>query len=384
MSFLSQENAQYISDIFQKFMMDKYQFRYTSLMTQEEYLKLLGTTMTKIYREHKHQLEIGDLNKRTMSELKNECLARMASASKNVAPPTLTPSSSSASPLPPFVPPPLETVPEEPVGFSEDSEFFNRLQRLELQRKTFTATSSVVVPSFPPAEQNTPSQNATSQVPNAITTVFMPSPLRIGKEIKIYSWQRNWMDSPSRNDFIWNGPLPRQADNTNTRVGCVVAPKHILHQSGLLSLRIEGANEDEVNITLVPSHIVGEYAIYRPVLESLSYLQLLALPWKISLEAGDGESLYLGEDGRRYSLVEEREGFFQLQIEGEVSFCGVGDSLRLFEEASKKILSARVIAQEGREVRIACSGKIHGKGQVLNYSHQVSLVFEMVRSEHKN
>jgi len=361
--FLSQENAQFISGMFQKFMQDKYQFRYEQVMKPDEYLKLLGSTMTRIYRDHRLQFEIGDLNKMTISELKKHFVEKYLSA-----PP----------PLPPVQDSPLDTIPEEPTGFSEDSEFFNRLQKLEFQRKTFVPASATNTPVFTPAEQNTPSQSASSQVPAAITTVYMPTPMKIGKELKIFSWQRDWLQEQSRNVFTWKGPLPKQMDRTNTRVGCVIVPSHILEETHLISLVVEGANEDEVSVTLIPSHTVGNHTIFRPILESLSYLRLLALPWKVSLESGDGEKLSLGKDGVAYSLVRENV----IQVSRGEEACKPGDSVRLFVDTTKKVVPCRVKEVRGSEIELYET--ISGNGWLLNYSRQVSIILETMTSEHKN
>lgn len=365
--FLSQENAQFISGMFQKFMQDKYQFRYETVMKSEEYLKLLGTTMTRIYREHRLEYEIGDMNKITISDLKKHFLENyLSKPAPAAAPPVAGPSVS------------LEPIPEEPSGFSEDSEFFNRLQKLEFQRKTFTPGNATHPLVFPPAEQTTPAQNASPQVPAAITTVYMPTPIKIGKELKICSWQRDWIQEPARNYFTWKGPLPKQMDRTNTRVGCLIGPSHILHETNMISLVVEGANEDEVSVTLIPSHTVGEYTIFRPILESLSYLRLLALPWKVSLESGDGERVALGEDRIPYLVVGEK----RLQVSSARNVCRPGESLRLFLDTSKKIIPVRV--KEVGEDEIEVYEKVSGNGWLLNYSRQISLVFETTTSEHKN
>lgn len=378
-TFLSQDNAQYISGMFQKFMQDKYQFRYSTVIKEEDFLKLLGNTMTRVYKDYSHQYEPGDLNKVTVSELKKYFLDNYLSKPSGPAPPIPPP------PLPTIVSPSvggiLEPIVEEGSAFSEDSEFFNRLQKLEFQRKTFVPLSSATNTSvFIPAEQNTPAQHASSQVPSAITTVFMPSPIKIGKELKLFSWQRDWIYETDRNYFTWKGPLSKQMDRTSTRVGCMICPSSLLQETNMVSLLIEGANEDEVSVTLIPSHAVGDYTIFRPILESLSYLRLLALPWKVSLESGDGEKLFLGKDAVPYMLQNEST----LLVSKAFDFCKGGDSLRIYIEATKKIIAVRVKTVQDNEIEIVGRISGGGGGLLLNYSRQISIVFETTSSEHKN
>ena len=263
-SFLSQENAKYISTTFQKFMKDKYE---RNIIMNEDYYKLLTDTMNTVYNKHGNS---PSLNIITISELKKH-------------------------------------YQDTTIQLSEDDVFFNKLQQLELNRKTFTPTiepQSIVT--------NVPLPDI---LPQTINTVYMPSPIKIGKEIKISSYERDWVfENNSRNYFTWKGSIPRFVDRTNTRVGCLICLTNILNYSSIISVVIEGANQDELSVSLIPSHSVGNYTIFRPILESLSYLKLLALPWKVSLESSDGEKLDLGADGLSYKTLSIGEGYSTLEI----------------------------------------------------------------------
>ena len=210
----------------------------------------------------------------------------------------------------------------------------------------------------------------------------MPAPIKIGKEIKISSWDRDWRESSSRNYFTWKGSLPRFVDRTNTRVGCLICVTDILKSTSIISLVVEGANEDEVSVTLIPSHSVGNYTIFRPILESLSYLKLLALPWKVSLESGDGEKIDLGVDGLCYkTLAVSEEGYYStLEYDGE---CSEGDSIRVYVETLKKIIATNILRKRPNG-EMDVEGTIPDYGRILNYSRQFVVVLEMVVNEHKN
>lgn len=325
--FLSQENAKFITNTFVKFMKDKYE---RTIILNEDYYTLLSEIMKDAHSKHSNSPSI---NMIVISELKKKY---------------------------------QETVPQ----ITEDDVFFNKLQQLELNRKTFTPINEPVVATVP---EITPPQL------QAINTVYMPTPIKIGKEIKISSWDRDWSYKSSRNYFTWKGVLPRFVDRTNTRVGCLICLTDVLRTSSIISLVIEGANEDEVSVTLIPSHSVGNYTIFRPILESLSYLKLLAIPWKISLESGDGEKLDLGVDGMCYKTLSMNNGYSTLEYGGE---CNEGDSIRVYIESVKKYIATNIIKK--RENEIDVSGVVPDYGKILNFSRQFTIVLEMVVNDHKN
>lgn len=328
--FLSQENAKFITTTFVKFMKDKYN---QTIALNENYYKVLAETMKTTYSKHASSPSI---NMIVITELK-----------KHYQEPT--------------------------VQLSDDDVFFNKIQQLELNRKTFTPAIEPVAAAPPPP----PLDNTIIQ---SINTVYMPAPIKIGKEIKISSSERDWCEKHERNYFTWKGSLPRFVDRTNTRVGCLICLTDILKESSIISLVIEGANEDEVNVTLIPSHSVGNYTIFRPILESLSYLKLLALPWKVSLESGDGEKIDLGIDGLCYKTLElSPDGYSTLEYTGE---CSEGDSVRIYVETLKKVIATIILKK--REGQIDVLGMVPDRGKILNYSRQFTIVLEMVVNDHKN
>lgn len=389
MSFLSQDNASYIMGILKSFMADKYEFDVRKI-PEGEYLRMIGETMTRVNRVHGKQCDMGGLNKMTLSELKETIKGRFLGGSVQGPGVVLVSPSQPAQPAMP-TPPPTQSLAQSlapPPTFldadgSEDSDFFNKLQKLEFQRKT--GTGPVQALGVAPADMvyTNNVQATTSPAPAPVPTspiIYVPPSFRVGKELAIHSWNRNWIEESNRNGFTWKGPLPRQMDRMNTRVGCFIGPVDFLRETSILSLRIEGANQDEVYVSLIPHHTVGNYVIYRPVLESLSYIRLLALPWKIYIESSDGEELYIGEDNVPFAL---------LSVSSETSTIRTkltareGDSLRLYSWASKRTFPVRVLRVGGEEGVLEVTGKIDGNGVALSFPGQFSIVFELVSSEHR-
>lgn len=375
MTFLSQENAQYISRTFIKFMYDKYRFSYTSVVSDVAYYKLLGENMTTVYSQHNSDKSIGSMNMITISLLKKYFLDNhINNVPKEVV--TDVPDQN------------MSVIDEEE---HEDSDFLNKIQRLELNRKTFklSASDTKVASAItsPLTDMNSPIYNTASpQISNAISTVFMPSPIKIGKEIKIHSHGREWMvpTGYARNGFLWRGPIPKMIDRSNTRIGCLICPTHVLEDTNILSLVIEGANKDEVSISLIPSHSVGDHTIFRPILESLSYVKLLALPWTISIESADAQKIALDHDGTAYQIVQVANNTTTIQLEkGTTALFKAGNSLRIYYAQSKTVVVSKV-ARVSASHKLDVTGSLTEDGQVLNYSDQISIILEMTITEHKS
>jgi hypothetical protein len=141
-------------------------------------------------------------------------------------------------------------------------------------------------------------------LPTQISTVFMPQPTVHGQELLINSWQRNWVQYPSRNGFLWNGPLPTGVDLTESRVSHVLLPRAFMEtlKSPYLVLQLEGAGGQMSQSILVPavggSGIgSGTWGTFVPAAPTLGYLKPLACPWRVKLLSAEGRLLELGKDG---------------------------------------------------------------------------------------
>lgn len=321
--FLSQDNAKYISITFQKFMKDKYD---RLIQVNDDYYKILQDTMKMVYSKHGNSVALPSMNLITITELKKH-------------------------------------YQDEAVQLSEDDAFFNKLQQLELTRKTFT-------PSIEPPIKKAPEQAIQLQT---INTVYMPAPIKIGKEIKITSCDRDWYVEPERNYFTWKGVLPRFVDRTTTRVGCVLCCTQNIH---MMTLVIEGANQDEVSVSLIPTRVIGIYTIYKPILDTLSYIKLLSLPWKVSLETSDGEKLDFGKDNVVFRVIYSSDIYSTLEC--ECDWCE-GEHLRIY---SKNRIATKLLRKGNGTIDV--SGRIDIDGCMMNYSRQISIVLEITTNDHKN
>ena len=203
----------------------------------------------------------------------------------------------------------------------------------------------------------------------------MPTPARIGQEIKIASWQRDWLSYPKRNGFYYTKPLPPRLNYTDVVLGCLVIPGEIAVGHPLLSVYIEGPNNQDHQLCVLLERIVGGYGIYKPVTPSLSFMYLLALPWRITLEAVDGETIDLGSDRVSFRTVHQQGSIATLEV-SESDFARIGDSLRVYSD--RKILPGVVVDVRGRELDVR--GNFVGEGHLLNYSRQVTLLLDAVKN----
>ena len=356
MSFLSQSNAQYITEVLYNFLKDKHNIQLFEVISETSYKKLLSSTMLETNKLYSKHYEDSDLTKIVIKKLKETIIGLTTD--------------------------PLQPTANEP----SETEFINKLQQLELQRQNINLStpSSSSIHDIKPAEMvyNHP-QSTTYPLPQTQqtnTTVYIPSTPKIGTEVTISSWQRDWINYPERNGFTWKGPLPPFLDITHVKLGCLILPLPKKQCPSILSIFIEGPNEKDIHVKVILDKVFDSYGIYRPITESLSYLYLLALPWKIHLETIDGEPLYLGRDRIEYKVISSESNTTTIRVP-DINLFKVFDNIRIFSN-NKVILPSIVLSVQEKEIVI--QGVFQNDGYILLFDKQFTLVLETHSTISKN
>lgn len=362
MSFLSQPNAQYITEILYNFLKDKHNIQLFEVASEGVYKQMLSSAMVQTNQTYGKQYNETDLTKIVIRKLK-ETILEMASNVK-----------------------PVETVQPIPIEEASETEFINKLQQLEFQRQNINLSMPppTQMNEIKPAEMVYSHPQSTTyplpQTQQTNTTVFIPSAAKVGTEVTISSWQRDWMNYPERNGFTWKGPLPPFLDITNVKLGCLILPLPKKQCPSILSIFIEGPNEKDVHIKVILDKVFDSYGIYKPITDSLSYLYLLALPWKINLETIDGEPLYLGRDRIEYKILSNGPAASTIQVPDSNLF-KVFDNIRICSN-NKVILPSTVLAVEDNKLVI--QGTFQNDGYLLLFDKQFTLVLETHSTVSKN
>ena len=374
--YLTEQNAYYIMNIMKRFMKDKYNFDIETI-DSKLYFKNTTEIMNDVYNDYGDTYDKTNLNKVALSELKGFIIKNYINQRKeNIDE--------------------IENIEEEieedkHQNSLDDDEFINRLQDLELKRnmnismsKTNNKDNINNIQSFEQVYQTDSNSNYTRagiNNNNKVQNVFIPIPQKIGKELQIHSWQRNWvLEEPNINGFKWKESLPKQINKTNLKIGCLIAPKKILLNNGLITIRIEGVNEEEEYVSMISEKIVGEYVIYRPVLDTLSYIRLLSTPWTITIETSDGEMINLGNDSINYTINNIIRNTTILSVENAANLYNIGNSLRVYLQDNNKIISASIIDVTDNTITI--DKVIKSSGKLLNFSNQFSIIIETTINKH--
>ena len=377
--YLTEQNAYYIMNIMKRFMKDKYNFDIETI-DSKLYFKNTTEIMNDVYNDYGDTYDKTNLNKVALSELKEFIIKNYINQRKdNINE--------------------IENIEgdieqDKDQKSLDDDEFINRLQDLELKRKMNISLSKTNkdnlnnIQSFEQVYQTDSNSNYTraginnnDNNNNKVQNVFIPIPQKIGKELQIHSWQRNWvLEEPNINGFKWKESLPKQINRTNLKIGCLIAPKKILLNNGLITIRIEGVNEEEEYVSMIPERIVGEYVIYRPVLDTLSYIRLLSTPWTITIETSDGEMINLGNDSINYTINNIIRNTTILSVENAANLYNIGNSLRMYLQDNNKIISASIIDVTDNTITI--DKVIKSSGKLLNFSNQFSIIIETSINEH--
>lgn len=367
-SYLSNTNAQYILQIMFSFFKDKYQYDILKKIPETELRTLIQETMVRLFQTNKH-IPIESLNRITLSELKETIKEKYVN-----------------------VPDPLpiikeKNIPDRPQQEEETSpeDFMDKVQRLELQRKTFQLppipTQQTPAPSAPPPATQQPTPPPAPPIPNQISTIYMPTPPKIGKEIYIHSYEREWIYENDRSSFVWSGTFPKMQDRL-CRIGCWIGPKTILQKASSLFIHIQGATGEKQEVSLIPFYECQRFVIYKPPLDSLGYISLLGLPWKIALKSSDGHLLDLGKDADRYDKIEHSRIINHhtiLYVSNPRNY-QIENMVRIVTDKQIKIV-AKVM--NVNHISIEIDQPVSDPGYVLNFTEQFSILLELTSSEHK-
>ena len=298
----------------------------------------------------------------------------------------------------------VDMSPEE-VSVDKDRAFMEKLQELELTRSLpVTQPSGSVGGGGSGIANPTPGSNEYSSVnvkstadvllpqtlsaniPTSISTVFMPMPPRKGNELLINSWQRNWLQYPHRNGYMWNGPLPHGIDLTASRIAGILLPRKFLKKSPYMVLHLEGAGNNTYQAILIPdaSSTSSEcpWLVYRPMNEDLGYMKSIACPWIIKLYTANGMMLVIGKDGERVMLQSNERIEMSLDV---IRTLEVEDQLWVFGP-NGDIFWCEVthIQKETAPYWVAYQSdeppKFLGEGNLFNFSQQWSILLNLQKT----
>lgn len=228
------------------------------------------------------QMTLEELNKRTILGVRDRILS----------------SRSNTPHIPPVPPSPISSkLEDDDSEQNPENEFFQKLQNLELQRKAPVASTNPVTPqpvSTPlilPQPQTQPQQPITVIVPSSTVGSY-------GITTHVNSRDRNWIFDNNIAIITWNGPLPKQMDESNFRIVSLVVPRCIENLTPYLIIRIEGVGGQVQHVTCisVSNSNSNPWIIYKPCSDTSGYIRRFALPWKISLVDAYGMIVNIGKD----------------------------------------------------------------------------------------
>lgn len=313
------------------------------------------------------------------------------------------------------------TLTPEETSVDKDRMFMVKLQELEIAR------NNIQVDKIPTSEQNLHSTSSAStsapvagtntsasssyynssgnvksvfdvllpqvqqaSIPTTISTVFMPTPPRKGQEFLINSWQRNWVQYPQRNNYMWTIPIPSGIELSMTRVVGVFLSKELLRKSPYVVIQMEGAGSNTCQAILTPDkgtiHHDDPWVLYRPLTEDLGYLKSISIPWMVRLYTANGILLNIGRDGEEVHIIEHGVAEVSKECLQDIR---IGDQVWIFSTSGEIFWCEVTEIQKDRlpytfsyitedsDVRHS-NGK---KGNLLNFSKQWSIVLDLYRSQ---
>lgn len=378
--FYTKTNSEHIRAVCASFLSQTYKIQ----IPADALETLVHQGMAQVKEDAQHSKDtpvLEDLNKRTIIFVKN----MVRQAAPNTAP------------SPPAGVGPSEGGTKEEAEEPDEEAFMARLQQLEMSRKMPPAPPAPpATPAAPAAPATEPSVTTSVPIPAQVATVFMPAPPRKGFPLILQGMERPWMYSPDRASWVWAGPFPSLADSGNTKVCCMLLPKHVAETSPFVVVQIQGAGGQLVSCALVPDGVGGRrgWDTWRPCMESMGYIPSVACPWTIRILGADANLLALGHDSATVIKAARTSigsgSLLQLFLSDAAEPCTPGDALLLRTETGTawRMEVRTVTADNG--ILVACPhaplpdpALLPGAG-VLFVHKQATLILETTISSHKS
>ena len=390
MAFLKEDNYRTLQDLIGRYLKE----RKGVAVPPEDFANELRQTMITVVQEARAGRIKGDLeslNRLVVSQMIQRILQRFPSPLLSPAP------AAPAAPAPEPEPTPYRAAEDDTEAFelaeeapvNKDIDFMNKLNALELTRRlpvtsiagggagsgagsadTVKSTMDLLLP-----------QVSSANIPTQIATVFLPQPPQKGQEVLINSWQRNWIQCPSRNGFAWNGPIPTGVDLSHSRVLRVFLPRRVCDvlKSPYIVLHLEGAGGQVSQSILVPElggagagADGGGWGAFVPAANDLGYLKTLACPWTVKVWTADGRMVNLGRDGEMATV--DATGALE-----PMASAADGDQLWVFGAKGQIHLWNVEKTNPWAGHWEDGSGAVAGGGAVVNFTRQWSILLDLVQ-----
>jgi hypothetical protein len=311
--FLNSANWAYLKTTVERYFLER-----RGLTDLPDFENELKTTMVSVIQEVRQQKCLGDIetmNRRVLSVLIPSLLHQWIRVETPATEAPMELGGTSGEPLRENLREPLRENLREPIvepDKNKDVLFMEKLQELEQTRRlplekyignekspTRTPTVSSTMDVLVPTTGASPASMASH-----IATVFLPAPTRPGHAVWIQSYQRNWIQYPQRNGFLWNGNIPQGADLTQSRVVSVLLPMAWMKtvQTPFVVLQLEGIGSPPIQLFCSYSGACsdsnGRWGMYVPMSQELSRMRTMACPWTVKLLTATGKMVPMGYDGQ--------------------------------------------------------------------------------------
>lgn len=318
MSFLSAEHIQQLKTICIGFLKEKHNIQLPSNYID----KVFDETVASLTKEVDATTNPSAWNKRVILTVRDHALMAIRTPVRTPALPNVNPT-----------PNPIYDVPAGTKGEDTEEDFFKKLQSLELARKAPVVAAPAPPAIPPPALSSALTPAPTPAPPAQPITVIVPSVAVATSGIitRIHSHDRPWIYQEDIQVRIWNGPLPKQMDESNFRVVHLMVPMQCLQDTPYIILRIEGAGGQHQDVYMTPkTDTHGPWVSYVPCTESVSYVKRFALPWTIRIMDAYEKELNLGKDAWLVEGLEERRlTLTHNAIEDIGEMMSIGDHIRI-------------------------------------------------------
>lgn len=404
--YTSVANVEAIKAVALKFLREKY-----SITIAENdavaLIRRISAELLNYYADAPAPPDISLFNKHVIGKLKDAVLqAHAAAAAQRSAATNALPQAAPApAPLPQPLPQPQPQPPQTaaPESQMQTEEFFEKLEKFELQRSltlpgATNATENLVVAPAPTAAlvASAPPQSAHAQSHAAsapsIFYVSAPSATAAAIPVIINGLERDWEYFTDRSTLVWTGvPRPEGSTGTQIRLSCIALPKIVATKTPFVVIKINGAGNHSLEIvcSCTPSHSQAHappvhWDIWKPCSAEMSIIKQIATPWTILITDTYKNHIDIGNDGAVVTVCDKTlvDGYVCIQLSSCASINITANNELLFKRGTAESYKFRVLQVSNKIITLDTKTDANLKDMtVCNLSLQISVILEIIKNE---
>ena len=263
-------------------------------------------------------------------------------------------------------------------NLNEQSDFFSKLEELEIQRNAIQPGVPSATPLPPVVTPQKSVATPTGTPPSIIYVPTLKNTIKATQPLLIHGVDREWEYFPNRTIISWKSDL---TEYSQIKVNSVCVPR-LSYIHPLIVVKIKGVGDISYEIVCRESSTNSKWTLWKPCSLELSLLtHIPPAPWTILINDIYGELIDIGKDGA--TVIEYNKLYtnkYSIKLSNSVNVTE-GDKLLLKRGKIQIIIYALRVLQNEIEIdKPTIEEDLKGMS-VCNLNMQISILLETIKNE---